>query len=166
MIRFLLAGIAHGIAHATLSLFFIILLQNIKRMTEICIGNTEIRILSKFLATMNYGNRPGPAQRRPDRAFGRGHRLTRPRKRGPDPAGHLDAISTLVEGRTVLVIAQRLRTVASADQIIVLAEGCVVEHGNREQLMAKDGLYHRLYLLQQESQGWTVRSAGSSVAAT
>lgn len=66
------------------------------------------------------------------------------------------AISKLIAGKTVLVIAHRLRTVAGADQIIVLDQGRVVEQGTHAELMAKKGLYERLYLIQQESLGWSV----------
>ena len=66
------------------------------------------------------------------------------------------AISALIEGKTVVVIAHRLRTIARADKIIVLDEGCVVEEGTHDTLIEKNGLYHRLYSIQQESTGWSV----------
>jgi ATP-binding cassette subfamily B protein len=66
------------------------------------------------------------------------------------------AISTLIEGKTVLVIAHRLRTIAGVDNIIVLNQGRVAEQGAHNALMARDGLYKRLYTLQAESQGWSV----------
>lgn len=65
-----------------------------------------------------------------------------------------EAISELVRGRTVIVIAHRLRTVANADQIVVLDHGEVVEQGDFGALMERKGLFHRLYTLQQESLGW------------
>lgn len=66
------------------------------------------------------------------------------------------AIAKLVEGKTVIMIAHRLRTVVDADQILVLENGKLVEHGTHEELMAKKGLYQKLYHIQQESLGWAV----------
>lgn len=55
------------------------------------------------------------------------------------------ALVKLLEGRTGLVIAHRLATIRGADRIIVLQNGEVVESGNHDDLMARDGLYARLY---------------------
>lgn len=66
------------------------------------------------------------------------------------------AIAKLVEGKTVIMIAHRLRTVVDVDQILVLENGKLVEHGTHEELMAKKGLYQKLYHIQQESLGWAV----------
>ena len=66
------------------------------------------------------------------------------------------AIAKLVEGKTVIMIAHRLRTVADADQIFVLEEGKLVERGTHKELMKKQGLYQRLYHIQQESLRWGV----------
>ena len=66
------------------------------------------------------------------------------------------AISRLIENKTVLVIAHRLRTIAGADQIIVLDQGRMAEEGNHEKLMANKGIYAKLYTLQQESMEWAV----------
>ncbi|MDR0585801.1 MAG: ABC transporter ATP-binding protein/permease [Treponema sp.] len=67
-----------------------------------------------------------------------------------------EAISALVKGRTVIVIAHRLRTIIDADKIAVLDRGELVEEGSGEELLAKGGLFARLYNIQQESLGWSV----------
>ena len=65
------------------------------------------------------------------------------------------AVGTLCAGKTVVVIAHRLRTVANADKIVVLDDGRVAEEGNHKTLLAEDGLYAKLWRLQQESSSWT-----------
>lgn len=65
-----------------------------------------------------------------------------------------NAISTLVKGKTVLIIAHRMRTVEAADQIVVLADGVVAENGTHERLMKKNGLYRKLVDLQTASANW------------
>ena len=64
------------------------------------------------------------------------------------------AISGLIKGKTVIVIAHRMRTVENADQIIVLADGVVAESGTHSELMKKEGLYARLVKLQTQSAEW------------
>ena len=59
-----------------------------------------------------------------------------------------DAVERLMEGRTSLVIAHRLSTIQSVDKIIVMHKGEVREVGNHQDLLAKRGLYWRLYQLQ------------------
>jgi ATP-binding cassette subfamily B protein len=66
------------------------------------------------------------------------------------------AISELVKGRTVIVIAHRLRTVMGADKIAVLDGGRLVEQGTSGELLAQNGLFARLHQIQQMSLGWSV----------
>ncbi|KAI9733214.1 MAG: hypothetical protein M1818_007332 [Claussenomyces sp. TS43310] len=56
-----------------------------------------------------------------------------------------EALRTLSEGRTMLVIAHRLSTITQADQILVLHQGCVVEAGTHEELLAKRGRYASMW---------------------
>jgi ATP-binding cassette, subfamily B, bacterial MsbA len=60
------------------------------------------------------------------------------------------ALTELMHGRTVLVIAHRLATVRNADRIVVVHEGRIAEIGSHDELRARDGLYRRLYALQME----------------
>ena len=69
------------------------------------------------------------------------------------------ALSRLLAGTTVLVIAHRMRTVANADKIVVLKEGRVAEQGAPAELMAREGgLYRRMVELQTEASGWSLAS--------
>ena len=65
------------------------------------------------------------------------------------------AISTLIKNKTVIVIAHRLRTVETADKIIVLNKGTIAETGTHSELMEKDGIYREMYRLQRESDQWS-----------
>lgn len=67
------------------------------------------------------------------------------------------AINRLVKNRTVIVIAHKLKTVRNADNIIVLDEGKVVEQGTHEELVKdQNGLYNKLYTIQQDALNLTV----------
>ena len=65
-----------------------------------------------------------------------------------------EALSRLLQGKTVLVIAHRMRTVAGADHIVVLENGHVVQQGTPEELMEQGGLYRRMVELQKEASDW------------
>ena len=65
-----------------------------------------------------------------------------------------EALSRLLAGKTVLVIAHRMRTVEAADKIVVLDDGRVAEQGSPSELMAKRGLFRRMVELQRQSAGW------------
>jgi len=62
------------------------------------------------------------------------------------------ALQEVMKGRTTFVIAQRLRTVKMADQILVLNNGCIVEKGRHEELLKQDGFYRRIYDLELRDQ--------------
>ena len=62
------------------------------------------------------------------------------------------AIQTLLKGRTSIVIAHRLSTIQRADNIVVLHNGKVHENGTHQELLAKNGLYAKLYRLQYKEQ--------------
>lgn len=63
-----------------------------------------------------------------------------------------NAIEKLLVGRTAIVIAHRLSTIQNADKIIVLHKGEIRETGNHQQLLAKKGIYYKLYQLQYKDQ--------------
>lgn len=64
------------------------------------------------------------------------------------------AVGTLCAGKTVVVIAHRLRTIAHADKIVVLDDGRVAEEGAHDDLISANGLYRRLWDLQLQSSSW------------
>lgn len=67
------------------------------------------------------------------------------------------AISRLIKDKTVLVIAHRMRTVAGADKIVVLADGVVAEQGTPGELYKKNGIYTRMVDLQSASGKWKIK---------
>ncbi|ARC85426.1 ABC transporter family protein [Clostridium argentinense CDC 2741] len=78
-----------------------------------------------------------------------------------DPENEVDiqkAINELIQGRTVIVVAHRLKTICEADNIIVLDNGKVVEQGVHEELTSQKGLYSRLWNLQHQSSRWSISS--------
>ena len=67
-----------------------------------------------------------------------------------------EAISNLVKDKTVFIIAHRMRTVAGADHIVVIRDGCVAEQGSPEELMKREGIFHHMSMLQGKSLNWSL----------
>ena len=70
------------------------------------------------------------------------------------------AISELVQGKTLLVIAHRLNTIRGADQILVISDGEIAQRGTHQSLMEEDGIYRNFVTVRQQSRGWN-RKAGA-----
>ena len=70
-----------------------------------------------------------------------------------------EALSRLIKDKTVLIIAHRMRTVSSADKIVVLKDGAVAEQGSPAQLLHKGGIFAHMVQLQTKSQGWLLIKA-------
>ncbi len=66
------------------------------------------------------------------------------------------AIGELVKGRTVVMIAHRLKTIRNAHQILVVENGRIKESGTHDTLMQKAGIYHRLWTLQNQAADWNI----------
>ncbi len=64
------------------------------------------------------------------------------------------AISELCKGKTIIVIAHRLKTIANADTILVIKDGEIAESGVHAQLMADKGIYHNLVSVREKAKGW------------
>ena len=73
-----------------------------------------------------------------------------------------DALRVLLRGRTAIVIAHRLSTIQNVDEILVLHKGRIRERGTHQELLARRGLYWRLYQLQYKDQEAARRGAGGS----
>lgn len=61
-----------------------------------------------------------------------------------------DALAKLMEGRTTIIVAHRLSTIQNADKIIVMHKGEIREEGTHQELLARGGMYYKLYMLQYE----------------
>ena len=69
-----------------------------------------------------------------------------------------EAIIELVKEKTLVVIAHRLSTIKSADQILVLDDGELMEHGTHQELLEKNGLYNHFWERRTKAQGWKIVS--------
>ena len=65
-----------------------------------------------------------------------------------------EALSKLIENKTVLIIAHRMRTIANADKIVVLKDGVVAESGSPDYLREIGGIYSHMIQLQNVSENW------------
>ena len=66
------------------------------------------------------------------------------------------ALARLLQGKTVLVIAHRMRTVAGADHIVVLEDGHVAQQGAPAELMEQGGLYADFIRIREQAVGWSL----------
>jgi ATP-binding cassette subfamily B protein len=76
------------------------------------------------------------------------------------------AVSELAKNRTVIAIAHHLRTVRAADQILVFDRGEIAERGRHEDLLAKNGVYARLWQAQEQAKGWSLARENSMSCCT
>ena len=67
-----------------------------------------------------------------------------------------NALSRLIKNKTVMVIAHRMRTVAGANKIVVLSDGCVAEQGSPAELLKSGGVFTDMVRLQTEGQNWSI----------
>jgi ABC-type multidrug transport system fused ATPase/permease subunit len=75
------------------------------------------------------------------------------------------ALSAVMKGRTTLVIAQRLRTIKNADEILVMQNGKIIEQGTHEQLIEQEGLYRQIYDLELRDQEEALKGMAAAAAA-
>ncbi|MDU7926888.1 MAG: ATP-binding cassette domain-containing protein, partial [Finegoldia magna] len=69
-----------------------------------------------------------------------------------------EAIESLTENKTVIMIAHRLKTIKNADQILVLKDGKIVERGNHEELIKNNGLYSDLINAKAKEESWRLNN--------
>lgn len=70
------------------------------------------------------------------------------------------AISELTRDKTIITIAHRLATIQNTDQILVVEDGRIAEHGTHAELMQQDGLYRRFTKIRQQTEGWRIAAEG------
>ena len=68
-----------------------------------------------------------------------------------------ESISKLIQNKTVLIIAHRMRTVDGADKIVVLKDGVVAESGTPDELKEQNGIYKHMVEVQLETEQWKYR---------
>lgn len=66
------------------------------------------------------------------------------------------AIAALTRGKTIITIAHRLSTIKNADQILVVDDGRIAQHGTHDQLVKQEGLYRRFTAIRQQAEGWRI----------
>lgn len=70
-----------------------------------------------------------------------------------------EALSKLIQNKTVMIIAHRMRTVDGVDKIVVLKDGVVAESGTPEELKAQNGIYKHMINLQLQAENWKYKGA-------
>lgn len=81
----------------------------------------------------------------------------------PDNERHIqEAINELVRDKTLVIIAHRLSTIKSANQILVIDDGRIVQRGRHEELISQDGVYQNLWQRRQRAKSWKIRPVGES----
>ncbi|MGL5513499.1 MAG: ABC transporter ATP-binding protein, partial [Sporomusa sp.] len=66
------------------------------------------------------------------------------------------AISALVHGKTIIIIAHRLATIQNADQILVVADGRIEQRGTHEELIQQEGIYTKFLSIRKTAEGWRI----------
>ena len=66
------------------------------------------------------------------------------------------ALAPITANATVLIVAQRVSTIVNADQILVVADGRIAEHGTHAELVQQDGLYRRFTAIREQAEGWRI----------
>ncbi len=66
------------------------------------------------------------------------------------------AISALVHGKTIIIIAHRLATIQNADQILVVDQGIISQRGTHNELIGEDGVYKRFLRIREAAEGWSI----------